>query len=341
MGEGAVRLRQYFRYGAIGTGIETLYTYDETLKLRIPIAGFKNDRISIDSKGFRNPEIVTPKPAEVVRIAFLGGSTTFSANASGNEFTWAQLVVDQLRREYPKISFDYINAGIPGYTTATSKKNLRLRVAPQKPNLIIIYHATNDLTRFSRIAAKKEGIKFIPETGRMSWISKYSLLFYLIEKNYLLWDTQKIIQKDGEKLTVPVDKLSEPFRESLLDLVKESQKNSDKVVLITFSVQIRAQQSDEEKLQSAVTSLYYMPYIKPEGLIRYFSAYNSVIREVAAETGAFLIESEDVIPGTAEYFKDSVHFTNKGNGRMAKRVSSALVKSGILALFPKTSQSGH
>lgn len=330
LAEGALRIRQFIRYGSVGAGIENLYTFDETLKLRVPIAGFKNDRITIDSKGFRNPEFATPKPPEMVRIAFLGGSTTFSANASKNEAAWTHMVIEQLRAKYPKRSFDYINAGVPGYSSETSKKNLRLRVAKHNPDVIIIYHASNDLTQFSRIEAKKRGIEFIPETGRISWISNYSLLVYLLEKNYSIWDTQRRINDNIGKLDVPGELLAKPFRQSLVALVREAQNVSDKVVLVTFSVRIRAEQSDEEQKNSAVTSLYYMPYITPKGFVRYFSAYNKVIREVAAQTGALIIENEHSIPGTAVYFKDSVHFTDSGNRLMAERVSSALIDAGII-----------
>ncbi|MBC8451806.1 MAG: SGNH/GDSL hydrolase family protein [Rhodospirillaceae bacterium] len=331
LAEGALRVRQYVQYGSAGAGIEKLYTFDKTLGLRIPIAGFSNDRVTIDSKGFRNPEFSTPKPANTVRVAFLGGSTTFSANASNNAATWTHIVIDQLRAKYPKRKFDFINAGVPGYSSSTSIENLRLRVAKHKPDIIIIYHATNDLTHFSRIEAKKVGIDFIPETGRLSWISNYSQLFYLLEKNYSLWDTERHISSGIGKLEVPDERLAEPFRQSLIDLVTEAQNVTDNVVLVTFSIRIRPEQNDAVQIKSAVTSLYYMPYITPKGFIRYFSAYNNAIRDVAAQTGAVLIENENSIPGTEVYFKDSVHFTDKGNQLMAERVSSGLINAGTIS----------
>lgn len=48
------------------------------------------------------------------------------------------------------------------------------------------------------------------------------------------------------------------------------------------------------------------------------------MREVAAATGALLIEREDDIPGDPAHFADTVHFTDAGSAAMAARVTRAL-----------------
>ncbi len=330
LAEGAVRIRQYIRYGSIGAGIEKLYAFDKSLNLRVPVANFRSDRISIDSKGFRNPEFVTPKPDGTIRISFLGGSTTFNAEVSSNKITWPHIVIENLRERYPKQLFDYINAGVPGYTSATSLRNLRLRAAEFEPDLIVIYHATNDLTQISKKEAIKKGIKFSLGDRQMVWLSNYSVLVNLIKNNFIIWNVQNSASENANKLDVLDNILAKLFQQNLEALVSESQKVAKKVALVTFSVRIRSQQSDDEQKKSAITSLYYMPYIVPKDFIRYFSAFNDVIRKVAVQTGALLVGNEHSIPGTAEYFKDSVHFTDKGSRDMAQRVANALIKAGAV-----------
>jgi hypothetical protein len=80
--EGAVRLRQSLKYGS-GAMQEDHWVDDPKSGLRLPVAGFSSGRISINSLGFRGPEIAVPKPPRTVRIAFPArrrpGAATFPA----------------------------------------------------------------------------------------------------------------------------------------------------------------------------------------------------------------------------------------------------------------------
>ena len=94
--------------------------------------------------------------------------------------------------------------------------------------------------------------------------------------------------------------------------------------LATFSTQLRSEQSEEDKRRASASAMYYMPFMTPDGLIASYRRYNQVIREVAAATGAVLIDGEDTIPGDSRHFTDTVHFTDAGSDRMAVRVRDAL-----------------
>ena len=73
-----------------------------------------------------------------------------------------------------------------------------------------------------------------------------------------------------------------------------------------------------------------MPYMSIHGLIQGYAEYNDVVREVASETGVVLIDGENSIPGDAQHFADSVHFTDKGSHLMARRVARGLIQSSRL-----------
>ena len=89
--EGAVRLYEWKRYGTVtGAGFELVL--DPATGLHIPKPGQTVRGIRINSQGFRGPEISRVKPPQTVRLAFLGGSTTFCAEVSSNEATWPSLV---------------------------------------------------------------------------------------------------------------------------------------------------------------------------------------------------------------------------------------------------------
>jgi len=70
-----------------------------------------------------------------------------------------------------------------------------------------------------------------------------------------------------------------------------------------------------------------MPYMSADGVIESFESFNDIIRKVARETGALMVENENSIPGTKQYFADSIHFTDEGSRLQAERVSRALMNS--------------
>lgn len=323
LAEGAVRVRHWIKYGGLW-GIEDTYVVDEKTGLRIPRPGAEIGPIKINSLGFRGPEIDVPKPKSTIRIAFLGGSTTYCANVSSNEMTWPHLVWQELQRRWPSVKFDFVNGGVPGYGATNSEQNLKERIASLEPDIIVVYHASNDLSANSFELAKKVGRVQRRTEQTLSWPSKYSLLWYLIEKNLFILARQNEAKQSQQKLRANLIELVSPFKRDMKSLVGSSLQVADVVVVVTFSVQLRREQTLEQQAEAAVTSLYYMPYMSLEGLLDGFASYNDAIRNVAAETGAILIGDENSIPGDSVNFVDSVHFTDIGSAHMAERVSSAL-----------------
>ena len=259
LAEAGVRVRQWLKHGQGFPGIEKLYQFDSETGLRIPVPNFRTSRISINSLGFRGREITLPKPKGTIRIAFLGASTTFSAEASSNEATWPHLVVEQLRQRSPDKNFDYVNAGVPGYTVRTSLKNLQERVAPLEPDIIIIYHAANDLSLNSSKAANRQGLEAERGDRSLSWLAEYSVLWYLVEKNLVVLKRQWLSDSDEPKLKVDLQALTEPFKRGLTALVRAAQDVSETTVLVTFATRLRPEQSQIERRGAAITALYYMP----------------------------------------------------------------------------------
>ena len=324
LAEGAVQLRQWLSQGHTGK-ISDLFEQQGDLRVLIPDAATRT--ISINSLGFRGPQLTQPKPPEALRFAFVGASTTFCAEVGGNELTWPHLVTEAIQKEYPELSIDYVNAAVPGYTVKTSLINFRRRVAPLRPDLTVIYHATNDLSLETRSLAMDQGIyKKHGEKGN-SWLAEHSQLWNLVEKNLRIKEVKKDTLKTGGRLEFSPLELGEDFRKHLTRLVTEAKQVSELVALATFSHQIRLEQTAEQQLAAAGSALYYMPFMDPQGLIEAFQRYNQIIAEVAAETGAILIRGEMLIPGDAEHFNDSVHFKDAGSRIMADRVSEALLKS--------------
>ncbi len=325
LAEGATRLRQWIKYGHFGH-LNAVHTVDPETRLRVPAANARTGTIQINALGFRGPELALPKPPGRIRIAFLGASTTFCAEVSSNDLTWPDLVTQRVQSEFGTTTFDYVNAAVPGYTVSSSLRNLQERVARLQPDVVVVYHATNDLSVETRALATQQGL-FRKASQQRSWMAKHSLLWDLLEKNVRIMTLQQQAKHNQGRLDFSPAQVGHDFRTNLTALVREAASTAKLVAVATFSHRIRTEQSPEERLQAAASALYYMPFMTPDGLIAAFQRYNDIIREVARESEALLIDGETDIPADAVHFNDTVHFTDSGSRAMARRVSEALLQA--------------
>ena len=323
LAEGGVRLRQWLKHGQ-ASSVDALLQQDPVSGLRVPRPGVHGGRIHINSLGFRGPELSEGRPA--LRLAFLGASTTFCAEVSKDDAAWPHLVRERIQQAYPSVSVDYVNAGVPGYVVDDSLDNWLHRVRRLDPDVVVIYHATNDLSLDTRKLAATRGMK---ESGRRkpSWLAEHSMLWFLVEKSLQAKAAQQRAVSEAPRIMAIPPELPEGFRQRLSRLVKTVQTSGSLVALPTFSYRLRREQGQAEQLKSAESALYYMPYMSLGALLEGYEAYNQAIRQVARETGALLVEGALDIPGDARHFTDSVHFSDAGSAAMARRVSGALLAS--------------
>lgn len=328
--EGLVRLRQWKRYG---TTLTTYYRFaeDPLSGLRIPEPGQRTGPIEVDSRGFRGPEIEVPKPRGRVRLAFVGGSTTFCAEASSFETTWPQLVLEGLRETWPSADLDAVNGGAGGFTTRESLRSLEARLAPLAPDVVVVYHATNDLVHDTRVAAIEQGL-YQREEGEESALGRYWLTWYLLEKNLRSLAGER--RGEDRRMVLDREALARTFHDDLLALVTRARELAPVVVLVTFSTKIRADQAPEVQARNATSARFYMPFLDVASLREGYATCNEVIRAVARETGVLLIEGEDSIPADDDHFADTVHFRDPGLRLQADRVLAGLrTAPGVRALL--------
>ncbi len=106
---------------------------------------FARGGTSHNALGFRGPELAEAKPEGVVRVAILGGSTTYDTGVPDDADTFPAQLERLLNEAGGGARVQVVNAGVPGYTSWESLANLQLRVLPLEPDLVIVHHATNDV----------------------------------------------------------------------------------------------------------------------------------------------------------------------------------------------------
>lgn len=95
-----------------------------------------------NSRGFRDDEVVLPKPENIYRIVCVGGSTT--AEGMTNELTWPNILEARLRDSLPGRTVDVVNAGIFALGAGGEEGHLPDYLALQ-PDLLIHYNLVNDV----------------------------------------------------------------------------------------------------------------------------------------------------------------------------------------------------
>lgn len=330
LSEGYLRVRPWIKTGifwrSVFWGTDQTYKTDPKTGLRVLIPYSNFGPVHINSFGFRSPEITVEKPAGRLRLAFLGGSTTYCAEVSSDQMTWPYLVVAAIRRRYPDLDIDFINGAVPGYSTAGLKPYFEKHVARFHPDVIVIYEGANDLSANSFALAREQGVTKHSVDQSMGWLARHSLLLYLVEKNLKTLELQHDVQAQ-QKIVLDQARLAAMYRRDLTALVEASKQVASLVVTATFAPRLRAEQSPGELRAAAITSLYYMPYMTPEAILEGLQHYNDVMRSVAAEEDTLLVGDEDSIPADAVHYKDSAHFTDAGSMLMAQRVAGSLLSS--------------
>ncbi len=325
--EALVRWRQSQRWGFVDA--VDLKSFDPAVGGMRMQPNIRSPRLDTNAMGYRGPLPEVPKPAGRVRLAFLGASTTFSHEASSEAHTWPAMVHAALAEAHPETSLDYINGGISGWSMPIIRRAFVKDIAPLTPDVVFVYEATNALSLDTRALAREQGlVQEAPD--QVTWLGEQSLLFGLLEKNVKVWQRSGAAVAPVRKLEFDAVAMSADYAVELRGLVDAIRAIGATPVLITFAPRLRADQPLAEQEAAMITTAYYMPYLGIDGALRGFDAYNQRMREVAAETGAVLIDDIAAIPGDAAHYTDSVHFTDQGGAKMAERVARAALASPVI-----------
>jgi lysophospholipase L1-like esterase len=333
--EGALRVRAWIKYGSPSTGVrDPMLTYDPAAGIYTPKPGFEikgaKIHIKINSLGFRGDEFSRTKPPNTFRIVCLGASTTFNAEVSSNHATWPHRLQEKLRQAYPGVIIEVINASLGGYVASDNLRNLRHRVLPLDPDLVIYYEANNEIVADTGELAKRQGISTgVRQPAFVTTVSRFSLLFDLAYKNLAILMRSRA-STDGKIDRVPPD-LPVHFVSVLDEMRTSLAQRHTPLVLSTFIVKYRRSQDRATQIANADVAFYYMPWMSIDGMLDAMDVYNQAILDYAKRQNLPVVDDREAIPADAEHFTDCMHLADKGAEAMADRFARYLLQSGLVA----------
>ena len=144
----------------------------------------------------------------------------------------------------------------------------------------------------------------------------------------LFWKNIRYRKRQSGEVARPLEfdpeELSTDFRRDFSALLAAARAEAPFVAAAPLSVRPRPSQTPEQQRIGSASSLYYMPYMTVDGLVKGFAEFNRVVREETIAAGVLLIEGEEALPATEEFFADSVHYTDAGCRLMAQRIFDGL-----------------
>jgi acyl-CoA synthetase (AMP-forming)/AMP-acid ligase II/acyl carrier protein len=300
-----------------------LFVLEKSTGLRRMRPGASYGSVQANSQGYRSPEISLEKTAGTIRLAFLGDSFVFGSWKGGNETTWPLHVLETLQASHGEVSYDYVNAGMPGNGIGEVTVQFRESISKFRPDVVALAPgASGSAADRARVKIGYSGIHYVP-----SRFARRSGLFAWIEKNLVVVLRQLRALSDRGKLTFEPHELRELSREfgnKLRDLVTTCRKSGALVVLLTRESKIQRTESRMAQIWSSGSRLFYQPYMSIAALLDTKDEFNRVYREVAASTGALLVDIAGMLPPTKKYFEDSSHCTPRANRIIGERVGRAL-----------------
>jgi GDSL-like Lipase/Acylhydrolase family len=309
--------------------------------------------VEINERGYRGESFAISKPAGVVRIVVLGGSSAFDAG-SDEAHSWPHLVHEQLQaRGYKQV--EIINAATPGHATWDSLGRLYSEIWIFEPDYIVVYHAWNDLKYFGWLTPEKSLLRgsrppptaqgsnlvdnpFMYYTGPLDRLLSHSQLYTRLRWRYQSWQLgaiglEGLIRPGGTQQSPPspnpyVGSYSPwgPRQFALnLRLIADAARDIGATpIFLTEARLVAASNSEADRQRIGYSSVN----LSHEAIVRALAECDKAILAVAQEKGAPVLDLSRMFTGHSELFYDHVHTTPEGSAAIAKAVADFL--AGVL-----------
>ena len=305
---------QYRKYSLYTNVPETKFQWSKHHYLNYyPTPNYKRGLTNHNSLGFRGDEIVRTKQDDTYRIVVLGGSTTYTIEVDDDDSTFTKLLENELNKQIDNLKIEVINAGVGGYTTWESLLNLQLRILDLVPDLIIIYHGTNDV--HSRLVTP-EYYQSDNSGYRKQWQNPD---INILERSTLL---RIFLRKFGltHQLNLGSVIRSDHFVGKQLDILSQEELiqilNQNKPIYFKRNIENMIAIARENQIAVLLSTWAHTPYFNDyASTLVYqigFSEHNDVLRSIAIEKNIPLIDFAKYMSKDVNYWADGRHLNEKG-----------------------------
>src|SRR6266581_1364947 len=285
-------------------------------------------KISHNSFRCRGTEFARPKPAGLVRVVALGGSSTYCTGVSDNE-TWECFLSQQLGTNH-----EVINMGAPGGTSIETMSQTALLFSDVQPDIALYYLGWND-AQVQHVQdlwpdwSDSHG-QFTVSLARGSRdLEERTAAGYFVKRMIFHWffprlDPDTVLRQmkgSPDALTDRIDQRALGLYErNLHNIVTLCKKQGVEAVLIPQILNYDLLTSDKP--------YGWIPFVRDRDLKKVMGAYNETMAKVAQEEGVPFVSGVLAEKFEPSDFVDNGHFSKEGNRRFAAALASCLNRLG-------------
>ena len=288
---------------------------------------------SINNHGFiSTPDITVEKPGDVIRVVFLGGSSTAGTGHNlADEDTWPWQVGDLLNNTTGK-RVEFINAALGGYTTFESFGRLWSRVRFFSPDIIVVYHGWNEMYYFDDVdtitkrRTLPDGSWSLKKTRRSTVTYEPLWIDYLIRPSQLLSKIRiRLSTKVGgevgqakKELSADYDKRGLDIYRTNLRLIRDAASVFGAKLFVVKQATLIVPDLPEEDRERC---FYHFHGFDHDAHVDAFNQIYTIIEQEIADDS--IIDATG-LSGIPEYFSDHVHLTELGARKLAEFMAGKL-----------------
>ncbi len=287
---------------------------------------FTHSELTTNNMGFANGpngdrDVSINKPEHLYRINCLGASTTGNYISEGNKNYSYPLELEKLLNELCSRKVEVNNFGLGGYNSADILVRFILEIVETNPDMIIIYHAHNDISSYltpdfkydyshSKINLGENYWKF--EIGEKIPFLPFQFINFILEKWFPIGVRNSLldfISKGKMNLDIDPKKGLQVYKRNLEYLIEICKKRNIEVVLSTYAHFLH-NDIRESKLHRKLREIIFKE--------------NEIMRDLSRLHELTIVDNANLIPSEEKYFLDSLHFTPEGMKLLAKNIAKGL-----------------
>ncbi|MCG8571126.1 MAG: SGNH/GDSL hydrolase family protein [Spirochaetes bacterium] len=287
---------------------------------------YRSGKTYHNSMGYRDKEFSKNKNEGTFRIVALGGSTTYTVGVKDNDKTFTAQLEQILKSKYQYNNVEVINAGVGGYNSWETLINLQFRVLDIEPDLVIIYHATNDVhTRRVDPALYTGDNSAMRKQWREPKIPWYNYL-YLYR---IIGVKMGMVKGVGLRQFTFAESYYGVDTQLTLDLLEQN-----KPVYFARNLKNMAAIAKANKIKILFASWAHCPYKNDYASSEFyqtgFQEMNNVVRAVALQENAFFFDFASIMSKDTKYWSDGRHLNEAGALLKAQHFADYLDKNKLI-----------
>lgn len=274
---------------------------DERLFWKLP-----SDDNLVNSLGFFGPEPVVPKPRGVLRVVYLGDS----CSQQGYPNAWPELATRALG-SHAAGAVDEVNLALSGYSSHQGRVLAETQLARLEPDLVAVYFGWND--HWLAWGATDEHKRIDPAFEELR---RELRLLQLLQQLATRWGGGS---GPLDEVRVPLER----YRDNQRAICEFATRAGARAILITAPSAF--------DLKGVAEHLLSRPFVRDAATLeRLHREYNDVVREVASERGALLLDLDRELGARVDrgelFLRDGVHLSEAGILAVAERFAAFVLE---------------